>query len=240
MITVLLGATATPSAGDRVLLSDDEAHHLRVRRAIAEGREVRWTNGAGLQGAAMLVEAERAPAVLIGPVQRVPMPACLMLLVAAGDKERWSWLGEKAAELGVTHLVAVETERSRHVASRLRDTHLPKLEARLREACKQCGSAWAPALHPVVVELGAVPSIIPVGAGRWLADGAGAGSARSADAFVSPIAVLIGPEGGLTEHEHAMLAAARFARLRLGAHVLRFETAALAAAAVISARRAES
>ena len=49
--------------------------------------------------------------------------------------------------------------------------------------------------------------------------------------------MLIGPEGGFTESERAAAAGAGWVPIRLGPHVLRFETAALAAAACIAAAR---
>lgn len=57
---------------------------------------------------------------------------------------------------------------------------------------------------------------------------------------VGGAAVAIGPEGGFTDGERARLAAQGFSAVRLGSNILRFETAALAAAAVLTAARARA
>lgn len=158
-----------------------------------------------------------------------------MLAVAVADKERWLWLAEKAAELGVTALWPVACERSAHVASRLRDTHLARVTERVREACKQSGTPWAPVVHEIVplAELGRQ---LPAGVLRLLADAEG-GPAGAATRVTGPVAVLVGPEGGLAPSERAALLADGWTPLRLAPNVLRFETAALAAAALIQAHR---
>ncbi len=53
----------------------------------------------------------------------------------------------------------------------------------------------------------------------------------------SPVSVMIGPEGGLTEAERMALTAVGFRPVALGRHTLRFETAALAAAAAVAQAR---
>ena len=65
------------------------------------------------------------------------------LAVGAGDRDRFGWLVEKAAELGVTTLVPIETARTTGVATRLRGKHLEKLRRQALEAIKQSGAPWA-------------------------------------------------------------------------------------------------
>jgi len=237
MVTVLLDEAQSPAVGALVEVPEDERHHLRVRRTAADGREVRWTNGVGLRGMALLVEQGKRTDLEITLVEPVAQPIPLLLLVAAGDRERWAWMVEKATELGVTDLCPLETERSRHVASRLRETHLTKLQARAREACKQCGNAWAPRVH-AIADVETAAAHVPAGASRWLADAEGASAAGLG--AVGAVAVAVGPEGGFTHDERLCLEAAGFAPLRLGPHILRFETAAVAAAALLIAHRPES
>ena len=56
----------------------------------------------------------------IESVEQVPPPPPLCLAVGAGDRDRFAWLVEKAAELGATRVVPLETERTAGVANRLR------------------------------------------------------------------------------------------------------------------------
>jgi 16S rRNA (uracil1498-N3)-methyltransferase len=232
VITALLPPGAEVEPGRVGSLPDDERHHLRVRRADALGTTLRWTDGRGRHGTARLV-SDRGEVEWL-EVHDAPAPVPLLLAVAAGDRERWLWLAEKAAELGATVLLPVETERSRHVSTRLRPEQVARIEARAREALKQCGAVWAPIVTPIM-PIAELPARVEGSLHRWLADGAGdAPAALHAD---SGVAVAIGPEGGFTEGERVLLTTEGFTPVRLGPHILRFETAALAAAAHVAVHR---
>ena len=217
--------------GARLILAEAEAHHLRVRR-VAKGTSVRLLDGQGMVGEARLEDDGKGAAVVILHVTTVPRPAGLILLVGVGDRERFEWLVEKSAELGVTDVVPVMAERSLGVASRIRPQQLPKLQVRSREAIKQSGAPWAPALHPMT---SVALSVVTGREGtRWLADGR---AARAAEPVVGPLTVAIGPEGGFTEEERQVFFAAGFEAVRLGAYTLRFETAAVVAAGLSGVTR---
>jgi 16S rRNA (uracil1498-N3)-methyltransferase len=229
MIVLLApGGRAGRQAGT---LADGEEHHLRVRRA-REGDRVEVRDGAGLIGTGRLIQSSRGWEVEIDAARVVGRPPALTLAVGAGDRERFEWVVEKATELGVTCIAPVETERTAAVATRVRPQHVEKLRRRALEAVKQCGAAWAPDVR----EPESLAAFVarPTEGQRWLADadGGGAGGAGS-----GPVTVLVGPEGGLTEPERAAARAAGYRPVRLGPHVLRFETAAVAAAALAVAAR---
>jgi 16S rRNA (uracil1498-N3)-methyltransferase len=213
-------------------LDDNEVHHLRVRRA--QDREiVELLDGTGLRGTGRLVQTGKLWAVEIQSAQHEPRPADLTLAVAAGDRDRFSWMVEKAVELGVTRILPLETARSSGVATGIRDAHLRRLRRQALEATKQCGVAWA-----VQVE---EPLSLdefrrrPLPGPGWLADRSGAPPPTSLDG--SAMTVVIGPEGGLTGAERAGLVAAGYLPVVLGPYTLRFETAALAAAALATTAR---
>ena len=217
-----------------VTLDDDESHHLRVRRANdRDAAEV--LDGRGRIGRGRLVVHGKGWQVELDSVRAVAAPADLVLLVGGGDKDRFAWLVEKAVELGVTELVPLDTERSRHVASRVRDEHHGRLEQRAAEALKQSGGAWALRIHRLTEIPAAVAGV--TAATRWLADPEGL-DARGVGATMA-VAVVVGPEGGLTLPESAVARAAGFEPIGFGGRVLRFETAAVAAATVAGMGRKE-
>ncbi len=227
------------SADQLLELPADEAHHLRVRRA-GPGEHVELRDGAGLVGDAVLLESTARHALIrITASHVVDPPPPLALFVATGDKDRFGWLVEKAAELGVTRLVPVECERTAGVSSRVSAAHLARLRRRALDAIKQSGATWAPAIGavtPLTVALTdeasghhSMPAV------RWLADPAGDWPPPAMNA--EPAAVLIGPEGGFTGREREMAATTGWEPVRLGAAVLRFETAAVAAAVAIGVAR---
>lgn len=217
-----------------VVLDDDEAHHLKVRRA-AEGDPAEVLDGRGRIGVGRLMAVGKGWQVELDSIRVVPVPADLALLVGAGDKERFGWLVEKSVELGVTDLVPLDTERSRHVASRVRDEHRGRFETRSAEALKQCGGAWALRIHRVTAIQSALDSVTATE--RWLADPEGS-DPRGVGAGV-PVAIVIGPEGGLTAAEAAGAKSSGFVPTALGGRILRFETAALVAAALVGRGRKE-
>ena len=231
MIVLLPGGEVVP---DQLLqLGHEEAHHLRVRRA-EPGQHVALRDGAGLTGEAVLLESTPKHALIrLIDVNRVPEPVPLELFVAAGDKERFGWLVEKAAELGVTRIVPVRTERTAGVASGIAPSQLHRLRRRALDATKQSGAPWA----PVIADIAGLDEVLGAGGEslRWLADAAGAWPAERLDG--GPAAVIIGPEGGLTPREREAACAAGWTPVRLGATILRFETAAVAAAVSIGLAR---
>jgi 16S rRNA (uracil1498-N3)-methyltransferase len=233
VITVLVPPGA--EAGRTIELDPEELHHLRVRRA-AEESKVRVADGAGLRGEGVLRLDGKRALVSIERAERVVRPAALRLAVGAGERDRFTWLAEKATELGVTDLIPLETERTEGVASRVRDGQIEKLRRRALEAVKQCGALWATAVHAPVA-LDDFLAMAPEGA-AWLADPAG--RVGPAALGTSAVTAVVGPEGGFTEAERAAILAVGYEPVWLGQHVLRFETAALAAAVQIGSARQRS
>jgi 16S rRNA (uracil1498-N3)-methyltransferase len=135
---------------------------------------------------------------------------------------------QKVTELGADRVVPMLTSRS--VARRHGPTGIDRLRRVAREAAAQARRARIPTIDDVT-SLAAVAA----GLGVLVAD-------REGDAPESlPVPpggewiVLVGPEGGFDEAER--LALAELPRLAVGPHVLRAETAAIAAAAVLTPRR---
>jgi 16S rRNA (uracil1498-N3)-methyltransferase len=219
-------------AGRRERLDDAELHHLRVRRA-ADGEPVELRDGEGLVGRGRLAAAGRGFEVEVETAGRRDRPAALTLAVGAGDRERFGWLVEKATELGATSVVPLETEHSRAVATRVREPHLDKLRRLALEAVKQCGAAWAVEVRP----LSGLSDFLghERGGHCWIADPAGA--IPPAAMAEGPATVLVGPEGGFSLAEREVATAAGYLPIALGPNVLRFETAALAAAAAVTTAR---
>ena len=218
--------------GKRASLDESEAHHLRVRRA-QEDEGVEVLDGSGLTGTGRLVRVGSDWMVEIQSAECQPAQPQLTLAVAAGDRERFTWMAEKAVELGVSAIVPLETARTAGVATRLRDAHSAKLRRVVLQATKQCGAAWAPTVEPSL----ALEQFLarPIQGTGWLADPAGPLPPATLDD--TPLTVVIGPEGGFTAEERTALVSAGYRPVALGANTLRFETAALAAAAAAGTAR---
>lgn len=223
-VIILLAQPGELVQGGEVELAEEEAHHARVRRAGSD-QSVRLVDGAGHAAPATIrFEGKRLMAT-VGPVEFRDRGPEVIFGVAAGDKDRFGLVVEKAAELGVTRLVPVTTERSATVATRIRSAQLPKLQRKALEAIKQSGAQWVPEVaEPMSLYHFATA---PRSGAGWLGDVAGSMPARLGSA--QPVTVAIGPEGGFTGEERSTLLDTGFTPVRLGPEILRFETAAIAA-----------
>lgn len=147
----------------------------------------------------------------------------LWLLFAPIKKGPIDWLVEKATELGAARLQPVITQRT--IVDRL---NLDRLRANMIEAAEQCDRTALPTLAEPVK----LPALLKGwDAARTLlfADESG-GVAIAEAATPGPTAILIGPEGGFTAHERALIRATPGAvGISLGPRILRAETAAAAA-----------
>lgn len=225
----------TIETGATIALDDQEGHHLAVRRAgdRVAAHALDGAGGLGMgtlrhTGSNWLFEVEMAV------IQ--PRPPELVLAVGAGDRDRFLTLAEKAAELGVTRVIPLETTHTRSVASRLREGAIEKAQRRAREACKQSGNPWQPAIDPLAT-IAALPGI--ASGVRWLSADPRGGDLPTT-LSQDPVGWLIGPEAGFSDAElEAIEADLGATPIRLGRHVMRFETAAIAAAVLTERARAE-
>lgn len=136
----------------------------------------------------------------------------------------------RLTQLGVARIRPLITERSTPGAS---DPKHAKLERVAREACKQSGRAWFPAiLEPMdltawLAGLNVPATHLDASGGTRVADWAeGRGGS-------SEMALAVGPEGGWSDPERDALHRAGVGATRLAPHILRTETAAEAAAAIL-------
>ena len=213
--------------GATVTLEPEEEHHLAVRRAAPDA-PIRLLDGAGTRADGRLALKGRLVMVEVERVEREAAPAPTVLAVGAGDRDRFGLVVEQAAQLGATRIVPLVTTLTVSVATRLRETHLERVRRRARDAIKQCGSAWAPAVEDPV-ELAEFLARERSGP-AWLADAGGVKAAAIGPS--EPITIAVGPEGGFTPEERSAFGAAGWIPVRFGPYLLRFETAALAALTV--------
>lgn len=222
-------------AGGVIVLDEDEAHHVRVRR-LEDGAAVRLVDGKGGIATARLAKEKEALVARVVATTLVPAPPATELLVGAGDRDRFLDVVEKATELGATKIQPIITERSQQVATRFQAVHVEKASRRAREATKQCGSAWTPLVAQPVPLAEALK-----GKGRAIRLLASAqGGAVPALKESDQVQWLVGPEGGFTGSELATIQAGGFKPVALWRSTLRFDTAALAALALVAQARLDT
>lgn len=217
----------------RISLGQEAAHHARVRR-LSLGDAVRATSGTGLLGAGVLAHAGGdALEIRIEQVQHVSRRVVVRLYVPVGDRERMLWLAEKATELGIARWQPVRFSRSRSVASRGEgEAFARKVRARMIAALEQSGGAFLPEQCP--------ERLLDQVAGadraseRYLLDAGGVPLLSRAPRS-REVAIVLGPEGGLESQERDVLTSAGWLPVHVGVNTLRFETAGMAAVAIVHA-----
>ncbi|HUG36948.1 MAG TPA: RsmE family RNA methyltransferase [Candidatus Limnocylindrales bacterium] len=221
-------------------------HALRVLR-LGPGDALVGLDGRGGRWPLRVVRAEgrRLEVEVEGPLTVEPAPgeegAPLPWIEIALPlpRGRGEAVVDRLTQLGVAAVTPLETERAHEASRSGSQARAERLGRVARQACKQSGRAWVPVLNaPCAVEelsKGRPKATLVVASPRargtlleWV-------MARRAERWsaAAPLVVVIGPEGGLAEAEEEALIGAGAEAVGLGPHVLRIETSAEAAAAVI-------
>jgi len=212
-------------------LGEDAAHHMRVRR-LDVGERVYLADGAGAQAVGSIVRLSRKDAdVSIDDVARFGPPPPVHLVVPVADRDRMLWCAEKCAEIGASSWRPVLWNRSRSVSPRGEGAAFTeKVQARMTSAIIQSHSPWLPNVS-AEAGLERVIGDLPSDGTRLVLDVAG--DPIAAGELAVPVTIAVGPEGGIEPQELVLLRGAGFRCVSLGANVLRFETAAVAALAIV-------
>ena len=225
-------------SGATLPLDSDRSHYVSRVLRLRAGDELVLFDGRGGAHAASIADLSRnRVTVTIGERigRDVESPLAIRLIQGISRGERMDFVVQKATELGVRRITPVITKfsvvRLDAAKAQKRAEHWTKIA---QGACEQCGRNRLPEIDA------------PQAFGAML-DSLGPGEARivlqpgTDQPLASPrfagrhIELLIGPEGGLSDGELEQAAAAGFVACSLGPRILRTETAALAALAVLQA-----
>lgn len=224
--------------GASLTLAPDQAHYLRHVLRLGEGAAVALFNGRDGEYRAVIAQLGKKDTVLQVETQIRPFRAIsdVWLCFAPIRQGRIELIIEKATELGIGRLLPVLTRRTQ-----VNKVNTERLWAHAREAAEQCERLDIPEVAPAV-SLEKLISGWP--AERRLFFCAERDAAESllvaAQAWpkAAPCALLIGPEGGFAPEDVAEIRrASNVQSVSLGPTILRAETAALAALAILQAVR---
>ena len=226
---------ASLTAGTTLPLEREQANYLLNVLRMREGDAVAVFNGRDGEWSAAIAPSGRKQAALDLREQLRPQPPRpdLVYLFAPLKHARLDYMAQKAVEMGAGVLQPVITRRTQ--VSRLK---LDRLHANAVEAAEQCGLLSLPEIRaeqPLDVALAALePERLLVFCDEE-AQAASPLAALSAREPV-PLAVLIGPEGGFDSAERRAIATRpNTLPISLGPRILRADTAAVAALAIVQA-----
>lgn len=217
------------TSGCKLTLEDNEFHHLvRVMRA-APGDTVELINGQGCLAQCTIKEIKKREAILeVTSLVKEEKPSFEVILAQAIPRgNRLDFILEKGTELGMTQLWLFPGDRSER-----KEVQTERAQTVMAAACKQCGRLWLPELQikepikkwkelPYPLYFGDVNPSAPL-------------LSKALQTKEKGIIFVVGPESGLTDHEEAKLRALNGQGVKLHSHILRTDTAALAALALIT------
>ena len=239
-------------AGAETVLEKPQAHYLRNVLRLNPGDPVLAFNGRDGEWRTTLAEKGKQAALSASEQVRDQTEPCdLHYLFAPLKHERLDYMVQKAVELGVSRLQPVLTQHTQ-----VNRVNLERMRANAIEAAEQCGVLSIPEIgEPMTFaralaarkperllvfcdEDADVKDPVAALADAWESPGAmlPLTMASAASEGPQPIALLIGPEGGFAEEERAaLLKQTNMVRLSLGPRILRADTAAVAALALLQA-----
>jgi 16S rRNA (uracil1498-N3)-methyltransferase len=228
------------AAGAAVRLEPDQRHYLVTVLRLGSGGTVLVFNGRDGEWLARIDEAGRkaTQVTLLTQTRAQSPPGDLHYLFAPIKHARLDYLVQKAVEMGASRLQPVVTRYAQ--AARV---NLERMRANAIEAAEQCGILNLPdmaapvALDALLAGFDRQRLLVFCDEDAEVKDPVAAlEGVRPRDGSPLPIAVLIGPEGGFApEERHALLGLPRVVRLALGPRILRADTAAVAALALVQA-----
>jgi len=229
-----LYVAAPLNVGQKIELDDDAAHYIRSVLRLKPEQNLVLFNGQGGEYRCQLREVSRKSVrVEIEQYQErdVESPLTIHLGIGISRGDRMDWSVQKAVELGVTHLTPLVTERCvikfnddkkqqrllhwqniiQHAAEQSSRTRLPKL-AEIADL-----STWVNQQQALKVFLDPYAEL----------------TLNALPPDTHYVTLLSGPEGGFSSQERQIAIAAGFIPVRMGARILRTETAVLAALAAV-------
>ena len=217
-----------------ILLESEPSRHLARVLRLGVGDTVTLFNGLGGEypGEITVLDKKHMQVMTGTHIQReCESDLNIHLGIAVSRGERMDWIVQKATELGVSSLTPLTTA---HAGLRLTGDRADKKRQHWQKiaisACEQCGRNRVPSINPLIE------------VSSWLVDTQAERKFvlhhRAAPTGISgktpaSIALLVGPEGGLSAAEIAAAEQSGYVALRLGPRVLRTETAPLAAIAIL-------
>jgi 16S rRNA (uracil1498-N3)-methyltransferase len=226
--------------GDVLFLRGQQAKHAVDVMRLTCGNEFEAFDGSGRLYRCIITEASGYEVVArIDCVRRASTPNTFLCIASAIPKnERMDSIITKCTELGIARLIPMVTERTivrvRETDAQVKYTRWKRLAV---EACKQSGRLTVPEITQprTFEEVLQVVCEYELGLIPWL----GEKTIRLADvlaekAGVSRVIILIGPEGDFTDLEAQQASRSGCIPVSLGPNVLRSDTAAIAATAIVT------
>ncbi|OGQ97884.1 MAG: hypothetical protein A2521_03175 [Deltaproteobacteria bacterium RIFOXYD12_FULL_57_12] len=234
----------TQISKNTALLIGPEARHITTVLRLKPGQPIQLFDGSGTCYEARIssicrdrVEAE----ILRTAIKTTESGPCLYLGQALAKGKKMDFIVQKATELGVASILPFACRYSipGHAADERQELRQQRWARIAREACKQCGRPVPPLCRPpvdfeVLLAATVAQDDLDLKLLFWEDDACVPLSRLTIEpAAIRAAMILIGPEGGFSRDEAEAAIAAGFTTVSLGRRILRTETAALVAVAIL-------
>lgn len=218
-------------------LPADAAHHASRVLRLREGDAVQIFDGIGNECHGVIAELS-GKRVIVGDIGAMNInresPLHITLAQALSSSEKMDWVIQKATELGVTEIQPLATERSvAKLSSERAEKRIEHWKQVATAACEQCGRNVLPTIHAPLDIMAWLQQTRTSPDTKFILLPEGASSLASQTKPLGNITLLIGAEGGFAPAESESALLCDFAPIRMGARVLRTETAAVAGLAAL-------
>jgi 16S rRNA (uracil1498-N3)-methyltransferase len=239
MVEPLFRFTEPLVAGQTVQLTGPEGHHAAAVRRMRVGEAIALTNGQGLKARGVVsAVAPKQLTVAVHSVETYELPVITFTLVQAvakGDRDELAI--QAATELGTTKVVPWQADRSISKWDGKEEKNRERWQQIVDEAAKQALRPWFPEVaHVQSSKL--LAKHISESFGTYLVlDPTSPLSLNQVELTSSgEVALIVGPEGGISEAELALFESAGAKRVHLGTGILRTSTAGMAAISVLASK----
>ena len=218
-------------------LPPDAAHHASRVLRLREGDAVQIFDGVGNECRGVIAEIS-GKRVVVGNITATntnrESPLHMVLAQAMASSEKMDWVIQKATELGVAEIQPLDTGRSvaRLSAERV-EKRIEHWQQVAISACAQCGRNVLPVIHAPLDIMVWLQQMQKVADTKFILLPQGARSLHEQAKPHGKVVLLIGAEGGFTQSESDTALRCGFTPIRMGARVLRTETAAVAGLAAL-------
>lgn len=226
-----------------VLLEGSEHHHLKRVLRIRPGDKVWLFDEKGCRYQAIVedVASDKTRLLIFEKVEAEERKIEISLAQALLKSKKMDFLVQKAAEFGIAAFIPVLSTRSVVKLGERTEKKVERWRKIAQQAAKQCRSGRVPSVSLPVSFSQVVAGrretrklLLSENQGILLKDILALDSEGKDAKTLSSVIVLIGPEGGWTREEEEYALGFGFDKISLGSHILRSETAALAALALLS------
>lgn len=221
--------------GAKLVLEDQEHHHLAHVMRARQGEELELVNGQGQLALAVIESLEKKRAVLLTlSVHTAPLPQKKIILAQGLPRlNRLEFILEKGTELGVNEFWIFPAARSEK--KELSQNQIDRVQTITVAAMKQCGRLFLPkvVLMPALKQWPPVPGFnsffgdvrptAPLFSHAW-----------DQNPSLSEALFFVGPESGFTDEEVTLMERQGASGVKLHHNILRTDTAAIAALSLLS------